>query len=109
MNISTITVDWATALPVLVAAVGPTVTGFLQQYSKEFVAKAPWYAKSMISTGISALIGMILAYSQQGDALLAMTGGAVLGAIGSLNIALRKGTRNNLDLDLITKCPEPPK
>jgi hypothetical protein len=100
-----VTVDWAVALPVLVASLAPTITGFLQQFSKNALDKAPWYLKSVITMVIGGLLSTVASYAASGDALLSAAGGAILGAVGSMNIALRKGTRGNLEASLQPKAP----
>lgn len=104
MDAKTISVDWATVLPVLVAALAPAITGFIQQFSKQWAEKAPWYAKALITSGVAAIIGAIGSYAASGDAAMAAVGGAVIGSIGSFNIAFRKGTRGNLEVTIEQKA-----
>lgn len=107
MDASTVTIDWGTIIPVLAATFGPTITGFLQQFSKEWIAKAPWWAKGLISTFVSTAVGMIGAAALNGEAALGAVGGALVGSIGVINIALRKGTRSNLEASIAIKPPPP--
>lgn len=100
MDAKTISIDWATVLPVLIAALAPTITGFLQQLSKQWIEKAPWYLKGLLTSGLATLIGLIGSYAANGDAMMAAVGGAIIGTIGSFNIAFRKGTRGNLEVTI---------
>jgi hypothetical protein len=95
-----IAVDVNVILPVLVSAAAPAITGFLQQYNVKFSEKAPWYLKGAVTAGIGALIGLVTSYAASGDALMASTSGAIVGAIGAFNIAFRKGSRGNLEIEL---------
>lgn len=97
------TIDWATLLPVLVAAAAPMLTGMLQQVSKKFSEAAPWYAKWAVTAVIGGVLGWITSFAATGDQLLGASGGAVIGTLGSLNIALRKGAGRFFDVTL-----EPP-
>lgn len=97
MEPTAITIDWQVAIALLASALGPTVLGFVQQLGPQWVEKAPWYLKGLISSGISALVGMITTTIASGDAMLGLTTGAILGSVGSVNIAFRKGTRGNLE------------
>jgi hypothetical protein len=92
-------VDVNVILPVLVSAFAPAITGFLQQFSVKFSEKAPWYLKGAVTAGIGALIGLVASYASSGDALMSGATGAVVGAIGALNIAFRKGSRGNLEIE----------
>lgn len=103
-----VSVDAAVAIPVLISVLAPVITGFLQQFSTKFSEKAPWYLKGLVTAGIGALMAMIATYATQGDALLASAGGAVVGALGSMNIALRKGAGRFFDIELQPKPPVPP-
>lgn len=91
-----VAIDWAVAVPVIISAVAPTIVGFLQEYSKKFSETAPWYVKGAVTAGIASLIALVGSYAASGDALLASAGGAIVGTIGVVNIALRKGSRTNL-------------
>ena len=104
--ISSVSIDWAVAIPVLIAAIAPTLTGFLQEYSKKFSETAPWYVKGAVTAGIAALIALITSYAASGDALLASIGGAVVGIIGTINITFRKGSRANLKAVQLAKVEE---
>ena len=97
MAIDAVSIDWATALPVIVATAGPTILGFLQQFNEK-LSKANWVVKLVASTVISAVTATITAYISSGDALLAGTGGVIVGAVGAMNIAFRKGSRGNLEV-----------
>ena len=99
MAAQAISVDINVILPVLISAAAPTIVGFLQQYSKKFSETAPWYLKGAVTAGIGALIGMVTSYAASGDALMSGATGAVVGAIGAMNIALRKGSRGNLEVE----------
>ena len=102
-----IAVNWSVALPVLVSTMAPMITGFLQQFQSN-LAKAPWYVKTILNAVIGGLLGTVSSYAASGDALLSGAAGVVLGSIGSLNIALRKGTRGNLEASLEPKTPPTP-
>lgn len=102
---SALSINWAQVLPVLIAAMAPTLTGFIQQYQKN-LGNAPWYVKSILNAVIGGLLGTVASYATSGDALLSAAGGVVLGSIGSMNIALRKGTRGNLEATLQPKNPQ---
>ena len=99
MAAQAISVDMNVIVPVLISACAPVIVGFLQQYSAKFAEKAPWYLKGAVTTAIGALIGMVTSYAASGDALMSGTAGAVVGAIGAMNIAFRKGTRGNLEIE----------
>jgi hypothetical protein len=99
MAAQAVSVDMNVILPVLISACAPTIVGFLQQYSKKFSETAPWYLKGAATAAIAALIGLVTSYAASGDALMAGATGAVVGAIGAMNIAFRKGTRGNLEIE----------
>lgn len=105
MDFSAVSIDWNTALPVLVASAGPTILGFLQQYNEK-LSQASWVVKLIASAAISALTATISSYIASGDALLSGVGGVVVGAIGAMNIAFRKGSRGNLEV-IIQQKPTP--
>ena len=96
-----VVVNWDVILPYVLSTAAPVITGFLQQYSKTFSEKAPWYAKTMITAGFGALIILLDNYvtSNQNS----VVAGAVLGSVGAVNIALRKGGGRYLNPEL-----EPP-
>lgn len=99
MAAQAVTVDVNVIIPVVLSVLAPTITGFLQQYSAKFSEKAPWYLKGAVTSAIGALIGIVTSYAASGDAMLAGTTGAIVGAFGALNIAFRKGTRGNLEVE----------
>lgn len=99
MAAQAVSVDMNVIIPVVLSVLAPTITGFLQQYSKKFSETAPWYLKGAVTAGIAALIALITSYAAQGDAMLAGTAGAIVGAFGAMNIAFRKGTRGNLEIE----------
>ena len=100
MAAQAVSVDMNVILPVLLSAAAPAITGFLQQYSIKFSEKAPWYLKGAVTAGIGALIGIVSSYAASGDAMMSGATGAVVGAIGAFNIAFRKGTRGNLEIEI---------
>jgi len=99
MATQAVSVDINVLLPILLSVAAPTITGFLQQYSTKFAEKAPWYLKGAVTAGIGALIGIVTSYAASADAMMSGTAGAVIGAIGAMNIALRKGSRGNLEIE----------
>lgn len=102
-----IVINWTVALPVLVSALAPTITGFLQQFQVS-IAQSKWYVKSILNAVIGGLLAMVASYAASGDLALSTAGGVILGGIGSLNIALRKGTRGNLEVSCQPKTPPTP-
>ena len=103
MATQAVSVDVNVILPVLVSAFAPAITGFLQEYNKKFSEKAPWYLKGAVTAGIGALIGIVASYASSGDAMMSGATGAVVGAIGAMNIAFRKGSRGNLEIEFQKK------
>jgi len=99
MATQAVSVDINVLLPILLSVAAPTITGFLQQYSVKFAEKAPWYLKGAVTAAVGALIGIITSYAASADAMMSGTAGAVIGAIGAMNIALRKGSRGNLEIE----------
>ena len=97
MDTKTISVDLNTLVPVVISVLAPAVVGFLQEYKKKFEETGKWYLKGAISSGIAALIALIGSYAASGDVLLASAAGATVGALGSVNIYFRKGSRANLE------------
>ena len=91
---TTVVINWNELITIGLAALAPAIVGFLQQFSKIWVDKAPWWAKALITSGVGALITLITNYAAGTDAPVAA--GAILASIGSINIAYRKGTRANL-------------
>jgi O-antigen/teichoic acid export membrane protein len=106
MDMQAISIDWATALPVIIATAGPTILGFVQQFSTK-IEKANWMVKLALSAVISALTATVTSYIASGDAMLAGAGGVIVGAIGAMNIAFRKGTRGNLEVIVTNKTDAP--
>lgn len=88
-------VNWPTLLAYLAAALAPTITGFLQQFSTKFSETTPWYLKSLVTSALGALTTVVVSYLAEAEASVAA--GAVLATIGSVNIALRKGSRDHLN------------
>lgn len=101
-----VTIDWGTLLPVLVAAAAPMLTGLLQQFSAKFSNTAPWYAKWAVTAILGALTGWLTSYATQGDALLSAAGGAIVGTLGTANIALRKGVGRFFNVELQPPTPK---
>lgn len=99
MAAQTVSVDINVIIPVVLSVIAPTITGFLQQWNKKFSETAPWYYKGVVTAAIGALIGLVASYAASGDALLSSGAGAIVGAFGALNIAFRKGTRGNLEIE----------
>ena len=94
-NAQSIVVNWPTVLAYLASALAPTIVGFLQQFNKKFSETAPWYLKGIVTSALGALMTVVVAYLADAEASVAA--GAVLATVGSVNIALRKGARSNLE------------
>ena len=90
-----IVVNWPTVLAYLASALAPTIVGFLQQFSKKFSETTPWYLKGLVTSALGALMTVVVAWLANAEASVAA--GAALATIGSVNIALRKGARTNLE------------
>lgn len=84
-------IDWQVVGLVALALLAPTLTGFLREFNTKFSETGPWWAKSLISSAIATVMGMLAAYEAQGNLLLGAAGGAILGSFGSVNIMFRKG------------------
>lgn len=97
-------VNWQVALPALISAMAPTITGFLQQFQKN-LSSANWLVKVALNAVIGGLLGTVASYASSGDVLLSSAAGVILGSIGSINIALRRGSRGNLEASLEPKDP----
>ena len=96
-------INWSVVVPLFISSFSPAITGFIQQLSQNTLARSPWYIKSAVNACVGGLLATVAAYAASGDALISATGGVILGSIGSINIALRKGTRGNLEASIISK------
>jgi hypothetical protein len=94
-NANGIVVNWPTVLAYLASALAPAIVGFLQQFSKKFSETTPWYLKGLVTSAIGAFMTVTVSWLANAEASVAA--GAVLATVGSVNIALRKGTRSNLE------------
>jgi len=94
-----VSVDINVIVPVVLSVLAPAVTGFLQQWNKKFSETAPWYLKGAVNSAVAALIGLITSYAVSGDLLLSSAAGAVVGVLGTVGIAFRKGSRGNLEIE----------